>query len=104
MTETMVRTPSSPAAPERLHSHIGARLIGAALALAVAYIHVKDQGGFPGDKSPTYVGIGYYLLEAAALVAAIALIVGAHRHTLKAWALTVGVALGPLVGYVLSRG
>ena len=103
MTTTSVRTfePPVDAAPER---HVGARLLGAALAIAVAVIHVIDQGGFPGSKTPTYVGVGYYLLEAAGLVAALALIAGVHRHTLKAWALTVGVALGPLVGYVLSRG
>lgn len=84
--------------------HVLTRVIGAALALGVAYIHVTDQGGFPGEKTPTYIGVGYYLLEAVALVTAIALIVGAGRHTLKAWALTGLVALGPLAGYVLSRG
>ncbi|MCW2573126.1 MAG: hypothetical protein JWO88_3184 [Frankiales bacterium] len=87
--------------PER---HVATRSIGALLALAVAYIHIKDQGGFPGDKAPTYVGVGYYLLEAAGLVAALALLAGAGKHTLKAWALVIGVALGPLVGFVLSRG
>src|SRR4051794_22382734 len=104
MTETIVRDNTDVAAPAAVHRHIATRLLGAALAVAVAYIHVKDQGGFPGEKTPTYVGIGYYLLEAAGLVAAIALIVGAHKHTLKAWALTIGIALGPLLGYILSRG
>ena len=103
MTTTSVRTIEPPVdvAPER---HTGARLLGAALAIGIAAIHVIDQGGFPGSKTPTYVGVGYYLLEAAGLVAAVALIVGPRRHTIKAWALTVGVALGPFVGYVLSRG
>lgn len=94
-------TPAYRTGPEH---HVVPRVLGAALAVGVAYIHVKDQGGFPGDKAPTYVGIGYYVLEAVALVTAIALLVGAGRHTVKAWALTIGVALGPLAGYVLSRG
>jgi hypothetical protein len=84
--------------------HLATRTVGAALALGVAYIHVKDQGGFPGEKTPTYVGIGYYVLEAAGLVLAIALLAGRGRHTLKVWAVTAGLALGPLVGFALSRG
>src|SRR5436309_9883894 len=78
-----------------------ARVLGAALCLAVAVIHVKDQGGFPGDKTPTYVGVGYYLLEVAAVVAAVMLLT---RSFGRGWLLSIGVALGPLVGYVLSRG
>jgi hypothetical protein len=78
-----------------------ARLTAAALCLAVAVIHIKDQGGFPGDKQPTYVGIGYYLLELGAVVTAALLLSKASR---KGWLLAITVALGPLVGYVLSRG
>ena len=79
------------------------RVLGVALALGVAYIHVKDQGGFPGDKAPTYVGVGYYLVEVAALAVAVALLIGAGRHTLKVWVLAVGVAVAPLIGFVWSR-
>jgi hypothetical protein len=71
------------------------------LCLAVAAIHVIDQRGFPGSKEPGYVGIGYYLLEAAGIVAAILLL---RSGSQKGWLLAAGVALGPLVGYVLSRG
>ncbi len=85
-------------------THVALSVLGAALALAVTYIHVKDQGGIPGDKSPTYIAIGYYLLEATGIVAAIALLVAGRRHPRNVWALTFGVALGPLVGYVASRG
>ncbi|MEP6462123.1 MAG: hypothetical protein ABJC62_01615 [Frankiaceae bacterium] len=80
------------------------RLLGAALALAIAYIHIKDQGGFPGNKAPRYVGMGYYLLELAALAVAVALLAGVGRHTVQAWLVAVGVAAGPLIGYTLSRG
>jgi hypothetical protein len=78
-----------------------ARVAAAALCLTVAAIHVKDQGGFPGHKDPTYVGFGYYVLELAAVAAAVLLLTRAYR---KAWLLSAGVALGPLVGYALSRG
>lgn len=84
--------------------HVISRIVGATLALGVAYIHIKDQGGFPGDKAPRYVGIGYYILEAVALIAAVLLLAGPGKHTVKAWLLAVGVATAPLVGFVLSRG
>ena len=100
-TMTATRAPSLRHTPSE---HLAPRFVGAALALGVAYIHVKDQGGFPGDKAPAYVGIGYYALESIGLVAAIALMVGAGKHTAKAWLLTIGVAFGPLVGFILSRG
>lgn len=105
MTTTLLAPrPSAPTRPTDHTRHVLLRVLGAALALAVVYIHVKDQGGLPGDKSPGYIGVGYWLLEAAGLVAAIALLVGAGRHTVKVWALALGVAVGPIVGFVLSRG
>ena len=84
--------------------HVATRLGAAALALAVAYVHIKDQGGFPGTKDPGYVGLGYYLLELGGLLVAVALLVGAGRHTRRLWTLALGVAAGPIVGFVLSRG
>jgi hypothetical protein len=71
----------------------------------VAWIHVQDQGGFPGSKSPGYVGMGYYLLEATGVLCALLLLTatrsGMHPF---AWLLAAGVAAGPLLGFVLSRG
>ena len=104
MSTSTVTRPTAAEPPRTAAHHIVPRLLGAALAVGVAWIHVKDQGGFPGDKTPTYVGIGYYVLEAVAVLVALALIAGPRRHALKAWLLAVGVAVGPLVGYVLSRG
>jgi hypothetical protein len=78
-----------------------ARLVGALLCLGVAAIHVIDQGGVPGSKTPTYVGIGYYVLETVGILTAIWLVA---RPARAAWFVTVGVAAGPLLGYVLSRG
>ena len=83
------------------HGTIAARVVGGLLALAVAYTHVADQGGFPGDKMPRYVGVGYYLIEAVAVVAAVLLLT---RRAATGWFLTLGVALGPIIGYILSRG
>ncbi len=85
-------------------SPVAVRLVGAVLALAVAIIHVLDQGGFPGNKAPSYVGISYYLLEAAAVIVALGLLIAGARNAARAWALAVGVALGPIIGFVLSRG
>ncbi len=85
----------------RLGAALVPRLTAAALCLAVAIIHIKDQGGFPGHKDPTYIGVGYFVLEFAAIAAAVLLLSKAAR---KGWFLSLGVALGPLVGFVLTRG
>ncbi|MDE9364072.1 hypothetical protein PZ938_00495 [Luteipulveratus sp. YIM 133132] len=79
-------------------------VVAAVLSLGVAYIHVKDQGGIPGDKEPHYVGIGYWILEIAGVVAALLLLAPATRQRVGSWVLALGVGLGPLVGYIWSRG
>ncbi|MEU0854124.1 hypothetical protein ACFYMX_16760 [Streptomyces griseofuscus] len=78
-----------------------ARWAGALLCLAVAVIHVVDQGGITATRDPRYVGVAYHVLEIAAVVAAVLLLVGLVR---PGWLLAAGVAVGPLLGYVLSRG
>ncbi|WP_330260428.1 hypothetical protein OG586_34175 [Streptomyces murinus] len=78
-----------------------ARCVGALLCLAVAVIHVVDQGGITATRDPHYVGVAYHVLEIAAVVAAVLLLVGLVR---PGWLLAAGVAVGPLLGYVLSRG
>jgi hypothetical protein len=76
------------------------------LAVTIAWIHIQDQGGFPGNKMPRYIGCGYYLLEGAALLVAAALLwlPPSKRPLSIVWAAAMGVAGGPLLGYVLSRG
>lgn len=82
--------------------HIGARVAGALLALAVASTHFADQGAaFPGTKEPGYVGVGYSIVEAVAVLAAILLLTRGAR---TGWFLSLGVALGPIIGDALSRG
>lgn len=104
LTQSRTVTPATRETHRPAKNHVVLRVLGAALALGVAYIHVRDQGGFPGDKSPTYLAIGYYLLEAGGLGTAIALLVASRRQLVNVWTLAFGVALGPLAGFVLSRG
>lgn len=77
------------------------RATAALLCLGVSVIHVFDQGGVPGSKDPTYVGAGYYALEIIGVIAALLLI---QSSSILGWLLTLGVAAGPIVGYLLSRG
>jgi hypothetical protein len=78
-----------------------ARMGGVVGCLAVVAIHVIDQGGVPGTKGPEYVQFMYYALEAAGVVSAALLLTNQAR---LGWLLSLGVAAGPIVGYVLSRG
>lgn len=82
-------------------ANLVARWVGALLSLAVAAIHVIDQGGITVTRDPYYIGVAYHVLEIAAVVAAVLLLIGLVR---LGWLLAVGVAVGPLLGYVLSRG
>ena len=101
---SLLQTRPAPTGAAAVVRTLPARLVAAALSLGVAWIHVKDQGGFPGDKSPHYVGLGYYALEAAGVLTAALLLFARGRALLATWLLAAGVALGPLVGFVLSRG
>jgi hypothetical protein len=76
------------------------RVLGALLCVLVAIIHFTDQGGF-SMKQPKYVGIGFYILEVVGVITAILLLSGSVR---LGWFLAIGVAVGPLAGYILSRG
>jgi hypothetical protein len=76
-------------------------VLGLLGCLGVAAIHVIDQGGVPGSKTPDYVQVLYYLLEVAGVVAAAVLLT---RYARLGWFLSLGVAVGPILGYVLSRG
>lgn len=82
-------------------SSLIARMVGVVGCLAVAAIHVIDQGGVPGTKGPEYVQLLYYALEAAGVLVAALLLT---KHARVGWLLSLGVAAGPIVGYVLSRG
>jgi len=92
--------PADPAG-RAVGSSLVARIVGVVGCLAVAAIHIIDQGGLPGTKGPEYVQIMYYALEVAAVLVAAVLLTNRAR---VGWFLSLGVAAGPIVGYVLSRG
>jgi len=100
-SQSPARRPASP-----VESQVNPLLAwaGALLALGVACIHVIDQGGLPGSKSPSYVGWGYWALELVAVLVAAALIIKPARNQITTWLLAGAVAAGPITGYVLSRG
>lgn len=80
-------------------------VLGALLCLGVTYVHLADQGGyrpsewFPGSKDPAYIKYGYYALEAAGVVAALLVLLRSRFG----WLLALGVAAGPLAGFILTR-
>jgi len=71
----------------------------AVLALAaLAVIHIVD---LPGTLGPTpLVGIGYFAIIAAALLAGSAMIIRSHWLI---WAVAAGLAAAAMGGYVLTR-
>ncbi len=77
------------------------RVAGALLSIGVVYVHLEDQSFFHFDKDPRYVLIGYIVLELAGILVAGLLL---FRPSRAAWSLAGLVALGPIVGYALSRG
>jgi hypothetical protein len=76
------------------------RILGSLLCVGVAVIHVIDQHGL-SMKEPAYLGIGFYILKIVGVITAILLL---SRATGVGWLLAIGVAAGPLAGYILSRG
>jgi hypothetical protein len=74
-------------------------IVGAGLLVAVAIIHLQDQGGLLGGESPLWLKWGYYLVELTSLIAA-ALVI---RGKVFGWVLGLGATVGPMVGYLLSR-
>src|SRR5437764_15477329 len=91
----------STTAPGRAGISVILRAVGALGCLAVAAIHIIDQGGVPGLKDSEYVQIFYYLLEAAGVVAAGLLLTNFAK---TGWILSLGVAAGPNPGFLLPRG
>ena len=74
-------------------------ILGAGLLIAIAIIHLQDQGGLLGGESPTWLKYGYYLVEFGSLISALLVI----RGKAIGWALGLASSVGPFVGYILSR-
>jgi hypothetical protein len=101
MSTDTTNPPLSELEPALRRHHSRLQGAAAALAILVAAVHVVDQGGVPGTKSPAYVAVGYWVLEAVALLVAATLY--ARNATRALWVIALGVAAGPLIGFVLSR-
>src|ERR1700722_3758264 len=81
------------------------RFAGAALALAVATVHVADQGGITALNSPSWIGWGYRLIEAGGVLTALVLLVPrpAWLPAWAGWAAALLLGAGPFFAYILSR-
>jgi hypothetical protein len=85
---------------------IAVRITGALLALAIATVHVADQGGITVLATPSWVGWGYRLIEAGAVLTAVLLLVPRPVWLIRGWmgwAAGLLLGAGPLIGYVASR-
>ena len=87
---------------------ITVRLIGAMLALAVAAVHIADQGGVTALTSPSWIGWGYRTIEMGGAATALVLLLPRPARltalmTWTGWAAGVLLGVGPFVAYVLSR-
>lgn len=94
----MANAPNHPRRPA--DTHLAPRALAALLCVGIASMHVIDQQGFPGTKAPGYAQTLYYALELGGVGAAGAMFLPGFR---KRWLLALGISLGPMVGFVLSR-
>ena len=89
------------AAPE-----FAVRFVGALLAVAVAAVHVADQGGVTALADPAWIGWGYRLIEVGGVLTALILLVPRPAWLGPAWlGWAAGALLGavPFLGYVATR-
>jgi hypothetical protein len=93
-------------APGDALPEISVRLVGALLALAIAAVHVADQGGVTVLNSPAWIGWGYRLIEVGGVLTALALLVPRPAWLGPAWlgwAAGVLLGTGPFLAYIASR-
>jgi hypothetical protein len=78
------------------------RLVSALLALAVAGVHVADQGGITAFNSPPdWLGWAYRIIEVAGVLTALLLLLPQSRWF--SWAAGALLGIGPFLGYLASR-
>jgi hypothetical protein len=85
---------------------ISVRLVGALLALAIAAVHVADQGGVTVLNSPAWMGWAFRLIEVGGVLTALVLLVPRPAWPGPAWlgwAAGVLLGVGPFTGYIASR-
>jgi hypothetical protein len=94
---------------ERPHGSVpeaGLRAVGALLAVAVATVHIADQGGIATLASPSWIGWGYRLIEIGAALTAMTLLLPRPRWLGPAWlgwAAAVILGAAPFAAYIGSR-
>jgi len=94
-------TASGDALPE-----MSVRLVGALLALAIAAVHVADQGGVTVLNSPAWMGWAFRLIEVGGVLTALVLLVPRPAWLGPAWLGWAAGALlgaGPFTGYIATR-
>ena len=64
---------------------IAVRVTGALLALAVATVHVADQGGITALATPGWIGWSYRAIEVGAVLTAIVLLVPDTVWPVRGW-------------------
>jgi hypothetical protein len=78
------------------------RMTGALLALAVAGVHVADQGGITAfNAPPDWLGWSYRLIEVGGVLTMITLLL--PWSAWLGWAASGLLGAGPFIGYVTSR-
>ena len=86
-------------------SDVSLRLVGALLALAIATVHVADQGGVTVLNAPPWLGWSFRLIEAGGVLTALVLLLPlpARLPAWTRWAAALFLGAGPFLGYVLTR-
>lgn len=125
------RTNSVPAGSRGTTPEFAVRFVGALLAVAIATVHVADQGGVTALASPAWIGWGYRLVEAGGVLTALILLLPVPARTgpvrpgparlgrvrlgrvrlgpawlgpaSAGWAAGVLLGAGPFTGYLVSR-
>ena len=79
---------------------------GALMAVAVAAVHVADQGGITVMADPAWIGWGYRLIEVGGVLTALILLLPRQAWPGPGWlGWAAGALLGvaPLLGYIATR-
>ena len=107
MTQQTMTTPVSPVIVRTdVVPAIAVRVTGALLALAIAAVHVADQGGITVLNAPSWLGWAFRLIEAGAVLTAVLLVLPRPAWLFRAglgWAAGLLLGAGPLLGYLVSR-
>ena len=94
--------PSERSVPLAAPPEYSIRLASALLALAVAGVHVADQGGITAFNSPPdWLGWAFRIIEVGGVLTAALLLL--PRSGWLGWAAGALLGLGPFVSYLTSR-